>query len=140
MRAFFGYGVGCPEGPVCNGDGRVRKEEHVAMPKNSPLSGVCQRPAQCRPTDPLGLAEVAALLGISVQAVCARRETCRPRVAFPEPRAKLRCGPVWTRQQIERYLTRLADAPARSFWTRADQRTYRRALYARVPATDEAGS
>jgi hypothetical protein len=48
-----------------------------------------------------GLYEVAALLGISKAAVAARRATVDP--PFPEPFARLRCGPIWDLEQVEGY-------------------------------------
>ena len=47
----------------------------------------------------LGVAEVAALIGLSRPALASRRE----RDDFPSPVAQLACGPIWARQDIERY-------------------------------------
>ena len=48
----------------------------------------------------VGVHEVAELLGVTKGAVGARRR----RRSFPVPLAELRCGPVWGRWQIEKYL------------------------------------
>jgi hypothetical protein len=59
--------------------------------------------------DLLGLAEAAALLGVSKSAVCQRRELTRlgrGRVPFPKPVAELASGPVWRRHQLMTYAER----------------------------------
>ena len=70
--------------------------------------------AKAKNLDLVGLAEVAELLGMRRAAVCElrrqpqmlrRRPYWRP--VFPEPVAELRCGPIWLRSQIERYLKEL---------------------------------
>jgi hypothetical protein len=48
-----------------------------------------------------GLHEVATFLGVSKAAVSARRATVEP--PFPEPIAKLRCGPIWDLDEVETY-------------------------------------
>jgi predicted DNA-binding transcriptional regulator AlpA len=50
--------------------------------------------------DLVGVAEVAAMLGVGKSALWDRRFHWR----FPKPVAELRCGPIWLRAQIERYL------------------------------------
>jgi hypothetical protein len=55
----------------------------------------------------VGVAEAAELLGVSKAVLCERRRTVWvPGAAlpvFPEPVARLRCGPVWLRSQIDGY-------------------------------------
>ena len=57
--------------------------------------------------DLAGVAEAAALLGISKAVLCARRarRRCPGDVLpqFPAPVAELACGPVWERAQLEAY-------------------------------------
>lgn len=74
----------------------------------------------------VGVWEAAQLLGVSRQALRARRlasgfppgyragADCVP---FPEPVAELRCGPVWERQQISDYQTALRSR-RRTWWLR----------------------
>jgi len=62
----------------------------------------------------MGLAEIAALLGISKAAVCGRRRLSgsgRARARFPEPVAQLSCGPVWRRDQILAYVSAFEGCP-----------------------------
>ena len=59
--------------------------------------------------DLLGTAEVAELLGISTTSLYYSRLSTfsasgkRPH-RFPKPVAQLKCGPIWKRKQIERYI------------------------------------
>jgi hypothetical protein len=55
--------------------------------------------------DLVGLAEAAALLGISRSALCQRRltEARRGEAGVPVPVAELSCGPIWRRTQILAY-------------------------------------
>ncbi len=62
-----------------------------------------------KPSDLLGLAEVADLMGLSKVALHHRRKSRfsasgRHPHRFPEPAAELRCGPIWRREQLERYI------------------------------------
>jgi hypothetical protein len=56
----------------------------------------------------VGLAELAELLGLTRLAVSTRRSAPGPfigdrRARLPAPLAELKCGPIWTREQIEAY-------------------------------------
>jgi hypothetical protein len=62
----------------------------------------------------VGVAEAAALLGISKAALCERRRLSargRSRAPFPEPVAALACGPIWLRRQIVDYAGGYQGAP-----------------------------
>lgn len=59
-----------------------------------------------RPLELVGVAEAAAVLGISKAALYARRRLAllgRGRVTFPEPVCVLACGPIWWASQIVAY-------------------------------------
>jgi hypothetical protein len=47
--------------------------------------------------DLVGVAEAAAILGISANAISTRRTRGR----FPEPLVTLSCGPIWRQEDIE---------------------------------------
>ena len=56
----------------------------------------------------VGLAEVAEILGLTRSAVSTRRSAPGPfmgdrRARLPAPIAELKCGPIWTRAQIDAY-------------------------------------
>lgn len=66
----------------------------------------------------VGLAEAATLLGLSKGALSERRRSGRYQgrlLTFPEPIARLACGPVWLHSQIEDYRSRL-DGQQRPLW------------------------
>lgn len=48
----------------------------------------------------LGCYEVAKLLGVPTSNLSAR---VAKRPGFPAPVARLRCGPVWLKKEVERY-------------------------------------
>lgn len=63
------------------------------------------------PRELVGLAEAAELLGLSKGALGERRRRPGPRMpVFPEPLARLACGPIWERTQIERYRDQYDEA------------------------------
>lgn len=71
----------------------------------------------------VGVAETAAMLGISKAALAARRAASGHRpgyvgprdcpVPFPEPLVVLACGPVWLREKIVAYQAERAARPSR---------------------------
>jgi hypothetical protein len=67
----------------------------------------------------MGLYEVAEFLGITRSAVKSRLNA-EGGVPFPEPIAKLRCGPIWEAEAITHYAKqRFADGPTGPYrWSR----------------------
>jgi hypothetical protein len=64
-----------------------------------------------------GVAEAAAMLGLSKSALCARR---KPGCALPMPAPvrELLCGPIWLRTQIEQYAAAMREASGPSYESR----------------------
>src|SRR5947208_5108302 len=81
-----------------------------------------EEPDQEGMRDLLGLAEAAELLEISKASVCdRRRRTYEPGdrlPPFPTPAAKLQCGPIWERAQIEAYAAEVDRLAALTWWER----------------------
>ena len=75
------------------------------------------------PEQLVGVAEAAAMLGISKAALAARRSASGHRpgfvgpadrpVPFPEPLVVLACGPIWRRSQITGYMAAKRSQPSR---------------------------
>jgi hypothetical protein len=88
------------------------------MPRGSQKPGLRRigaAPTSKRPRlDLVGVAEAAALLGISKATLCERRRLSalgRGRAPFPEPVGALACGPIWLRHQIVDYAGGYQGAP-----------------------------
>jgi hypothetical protein len=66
-----------------------------------------------------GVAEVAKLLAITKSALADRRR----HYDFPEPIARLQCGPIWHLDEIQAYANQRADDPHAAYrWTNQPSR------------------
>jgi hypothetical protein len=92
-------------------------------------------PAKREGLDLVGVAEAAALLGISKAALCERRRLSklgRGRARFPEPVAALACGPIWLRRQIVDYAEAYRRAPRQAVGETERERRVRLAALNRI--------
>jgi hypothetical protein len=68
-----------------------------------------------------GVSEVADQLGISKSALADRRRN----FDFPEPIARLDCGPIWNLDDIDAYRERRSDDPTAAYrWHNQPHRRY----------------
>jgi hypothetical protein len=102
------------------------------MPRGSQKPGLRRigaAPTSKRPKlDLVGVAEAAALLGISKAALCERRRLsalARGRAPFPEPLGVLACGPIWFRRQIVDYAGDYQPAPKQALGETEQERRVR---------------
>lgn len=103
--------------------------------KSSPSRLGRREPAKQAGLDLVGVAEAAALLGISKAALCERRRLSklgRGRTRFPEPVARLCCGPIWLRRQIVDYADAYQRAPRQAVGESERERRVRMAAMNRI--------
>jgi hypothetical protein len=116
------------------------------MPRGNQKPGVrrigAPQPRKGPSLDLVGVAEAAALLGISKAALFERRGLSalgRGRARFPEPVAALACGPIWLRRQIVDYADAYQRAPTQAVGETERERRVRLAALNRILMATQPG-